>query len=58
MFFAYNNGLFSNSLWNNLVTHCCENGIPRQDTCNFHNNVGTTCQGYLVHGNQNIYLFI
>lgn len=55
MFFAYHHGLFSETLWENLITHCCQDGIPLKDRCNFHNSYDPTCEKYVLQGMNAVY---
>nr|CAB3234489.1 lysosomal protective protein-like [Phallusia mammillata] len=44
IFFGYYHGLYGASLWDNLTTHCCVDGMGVQEKCNFHASPNAQCQ--------------
>ncbi|XP_051753716.1 lysosomal protective protein isoform X2 [Ctenopharyngodon idella] len=43
VYFAYYHGLLGTSLWNDLQTFCCKDGV-----CNFYNNQDVNCSNSLI----------
>uniref|UniRef100_A0A2P2I6N2 Carboxypeptidase n=1 Tax=Hirondellea gigas TaxID=1518452 RepID=A0A2P2I6N2_9CRUS len=54
VFFAYYHGLFSLTLWDNLVEFCCQGKASRR-TCDFRENPNQLCQKYSLQAQQSIY---
>lgn len=55
IFFGYYHGLFGEDLWNQLVSHCCQNGHAARDTCNFYNSYWPLCKRAVSQASDIVY---